>query len=438
MAAGVALTGLGVALLVLLALGTFDSAQRAPTSAGRVPFDVLYRPRTFVARGKQVELRYEIVCPLTGPPEPGFCVPGGTLEVRRSGDSQFDSIQLTSPRPHLAVASVPADYTAGAGFDYYVELHDERGNVRTVPHAGPAAPQRSWTVGRWTTVDLGTHRFGSTQPGETIVTAAWGAGSGRLGLRRGIGPSAFGVGPDGEIVVLDQANRRLAVYAPGDSARPRYVPIRFLGGEGDLAVAPNGTVYVLDSGRPREHVSYVRSYSPRLRFLAETRLAEAPADRLQAGSSGATVHAFPSEQWLPVGRGARLLVPAEQEAGARPAPTFVDGRQIAVLASSREARFALFQGERLAGSWRVTGTTRLGEVQLAEPFGDGLLVVVRLYSARRAEWDVLALTPNGLARRFSVKPVEWATSASRFRLRGASLYALESGRSGVRIVRYAL
>jgi hypothetical protein len=419
-------------------MGMFDSARRAPVSRGRVPFDVLYRPRTFVAHGKQAVLRWEIVCPLTKPPEPGFCVPEGTLEVRRSGDSKFDAIPLTSPRPNLAMASVPAEYTAGAGFDYYVELHDERGNVRTVPRAGPAAPQRSWAIERWTTVDLGRHRFGTARPGDTIVAAAWGAGNGRLGLRRAIGPSAFGVGPREEIVVLDQVNRRLAAYKPGNAARPTYVPIRFLGGEGDLAISPAGTVYVLDAGRPREHVSYIRSYSSRLRPLAETRLAEAPADRLQARSAGAMVHVFPSEQWLPVGRARRLLGPAEQEAGARPAPTFAGGRQIAVLASPREARFALFRGGRVTGSWRVRSATRLGEVQLAEPFGEGLLVVIRRYTATRAEWVVLLLTPHGLVRRFSVKPVEWAGSASRFRLRGASLYALESGRLGARIVRYAL
>jgi hypothetical protein len=439
-AAGLALTGVGVLLLILRAAGTFDPPRRAPVSAGRLPFDVLYRPRTFVSRGKPVELRYEIVCPLTKPPEPGFCVPGGTLHVRRSVDSDFHAIPLTVRRAGLASALVPADYTAGAGFDYYVELHDERGQVRTVPQAGPDAPQRSWAVDRWTTFDLGTHRFGRTRPAETIVAAKWGAGLGRLGLRRGIGASAFAVRPDDAIVVLDQANRRLALYAPDDSARPEYVRIRFLGGEGDLAIAPDGTVYVLDTGRPKEHVFYVRSYSRRLRPLAETRVAEAPSDRLQAGTNGATVHGFPSEEWLPLGHGAQLLGPDEQQARARPAPTFAGGKEVAVLAAPREARFALFRGQRLLGRWRVRSKTPLGEVQLAEPFGNGLLVVLRVHTGRRAEWDVLKLTPDGVAKRFTVDAVEWAGSApaSRFRLRGQSLYSLQSGRSGVRILRYAL
>jgi hypothetical protein len=424
----------GLALLLLaLGIGRGDGSER------HQPFDVLYRPAAFVARGEATMLRYEIVCPLTEPPKPGFCRPGGVLHVRRIGASAFDEIPLTTVREGLAAASVPAEYSAGSGFEYYVDLHDERGASATVPRGGPAAPQRSWAIDRWTTIVLGRHRFGAARRGRAIVAAGWGRGAGRFGLQRGVGPSAFAVAQDGAIVVLDQLNRRLAAY-PAGAARARYVPIRFLGGEGDVAIAPDGTVYVLDAGSPRAHVPFVRTYSRELRAVAATSVAETPTDRIAIGPAGAIVHAFPSEEWLPVGERGRLLAPDEQERGARPARTFPDGRQLVVMASASDARLALFGRDGVVGSWRIRSATPLGEVQLAEPFGRGLLVVLRVHTPTRAEWQVLQLTAHGFADRFSVHPVEWADAAvgGRFRVAGRYLYELRSGRAGVEVARYRL
>jgi len=429
----------GVTLLLLaVGLGRHDGSEPHQPTA-RPPFDVLYRPPSFVARGEPTTLRYEIVCPLTGPPKPGFCRPGGILHLRRTGASEFDEIPLTTVRHGLAIASVPASYSLGSGFEYYVELHDERGGSATVPRGGAAAPQRSWAIDHWTTVDLGRHRFGSTRRGQALVEAGWGRGARRFGLQRGVGPSAFGVAPDGAIVVLDQLNRRLAAY-PAGTSRPRYAPIPFLGGEGDIAIARDGTVYVLDAGSPREHLPFVRAYDRELRALAVTPVAETPSNRLAIGPAGAIVHAVPSEQWLPVGERGRLLAPDEQERRARPARTFRDGRELVVMASAFEAQLALFGRAGVVGSWRIRSVTPLGEVQLAEPYANGLLVVLRAHTATRAEWQVLELTPHGLGDRFSVHPVEWADAGAgaRFRLSGRYLYELRSSRAGVEIARYRL
>jgi hypothetical protein len=352
--------------------------------------------------------------------------------VRRSGDASFDELPLATVGQGRASFSIPARYTTGSGLDYYVEIGDEHGQSRAVPQAGSSAPQHSWTVGRWVTVDLGTHAFGETRRGSVVVTAPWG----ELGQRDRVGPSAFDVGTGGAIVVLDQMNRRLAVYR---GARPRYVPISFLGGEGDLAIAPDGTTYVLDEGKAREHVYVLRSYDSQLQPLASTTIAEAPSGRLHADAHGAIVHASPSEQWLPVGAGDTLLAPNEQQSQARAAPVYGDA-EVVVDATWVEARFALVRNDRPVASWRVASATPLGEVQLAEPYGGGLLVVVRVHSASRAEWQVLELAPDGLARSFSVSTAEWAAAAtgSRFRLHGRALYALRSEQTGVSIVRYGL
>jgi hypothetical protein len=419
--------GAAAAAALFVALHRDGSEPRA-----RIGFDVLYRPPTFVEHGKPVALTYEVVCALEGPPTDGFCRPRGTLHVRRPGASSFDELPLATVGQGRASVSIPSRYTSGSGLDYYAEIEDEHGRARTVPRAGASAPQHSWTVDRWTTVALGRHVFGAPRQAETVVAAPWG----ELGQRRRVGPSAFDVAAGGAIIVLDQANRRLAVY---EGARPRYVAIPFLGGEGDLAIAPDGTTYVLDQGKPREHVAVVRSYDRRLRPLASTTLAEAPSGRLHADEHGAIVHASTSEQWLPVGARGELLPADEQAAQARSAPVY-GGAEVAVDANPAEARFALFRNDRPVASWDVKSATPLGEVQLAEPWDGGLLVVVRVHTTARAEWEVLELTRRGLARSFAVATAEWADAppGSRFRLEDGALYALQSRRTGVAIVRYDL
>jgi hypothetical protein len=272
-----------------------------------------------------------------------------------------------------------------------------------------------------------------------VVVAGLGIGPRELGRLRTVGPSAFDVTADETVVILDQVNRRLAVYPR--SGPPRHTPITFLGGEGDLAIADDGTVYVLDGGRPREHVYFIRSYDRDLKPLATTQLAVGTqGDTIRVGEQGAIVHVFPAEQWLPVGTGRDLLEPDEQEAGAGSGQTFPEGHEVAVAAGRRETRVALFDGDDVIGSWRIRSATPFGEVQLVEPNANGLLAVLRVFSKTRAEWLVLQLTPAGLAKSFSVRPVEDLDSAatSRFRLRENVLYELQSSRTGVRVVKHDL
>lgn len=418
-----------------------STTSRATTSnaVGKPPerpvFDVLYRPPAFVRRGQPVKLTYDVVCPLTAPPKAGFCTPGARFYVRRAGAGKFDAIDLPKGRP--IKVTVPARYAAGIGFDYYIDIRDERGNRRVVPAGGAEAPQRAWVIVRWTTVELGRHRFGDTRGGERVISARFGAGHGQLGRLRSVGPSAFAIARDASIVVLDQINRRLAKYR---GSRVTYAPIRFLGGEGDLDIGPNGTIYVLDRGAATSHVAYVRSYDAAMKPLAATRLGDDQGNVLRVGVQGALVHALPSEQWLPVGGGRELLEPAEQRARARPAQTFAGGVEVAVDAGPRETRVALFRRDRVVASWAVRSRTPLGEVQLAEPYGGGILLVLRLLSGPHAEWQVMRLLPTGAGGNFSIAPVEAADAAPRSRLRrhGATLYVLQSARNGASVVRYRL
>jgi hypothetical protein len=173
--------------------------------------------------------------------------------------------------------------------------------------------------------------------------------------------------------------------------------------------------------------------------IASTRLAEPTADMVRVGPNGPVVHAYPSEMWLPTGAAAPPLTPAEQLATAEPARRVGNG-SVVVRATDEEAMLALVRGDRVVRAWAVQSSTRLGEVQLAEPYGDGLLVVVRVWTERKAEFRVLRLTSAGLAESFEVARAEWAESASlgRFRLRGTTLYQLRSTPAGTEIATFEI
>ena len=215
------------------------------------------------------------------------------------------------------------------------------------------------------------------------------------------------------------------------------MPIAFAGGEGDLAVGRDGTIYLLDAGGARPSVA---AYTPAGDLIAETRLAEPSADMVRVGPRGPIVHAYPSEMWLPTGAGRPPLSPDEQLAGARSARTFGDGVGVVVSASPDEARLALVRGDRVLHTWLLRSSTNLGEVQLAEPFADGLLAVVRLWNEKRAEFRVVRLAPGRAVESFSVDRAEWAETASlsRFRLHGDTLYQLRSTASGVEIATFEI
>jgi hypothetical protein len=161
---------------------------------------------------------------------------------------------------------------------------------------------------------------------------------------------------------------------------------------------------------------------------------------LRIGPAGPVAHAYPAEGWLPVARGQLELAPQDQAAQARSDRPVGGGSGVLVHATPSEARFALVRDDRVLRSWRVTSATPLGEVQLAEPYGNGLLVVLRVWTDAEAEFRVLELTPAGLARSFSVERAEWAESAplSRFRVADGSLYQLRSSPDRAEVVGFDL
>jgi hypothetical protein len=427
----------GVAVGVIAVAGGAVGAAVDSTSADRALRDVLHTPPSLVEQGQPTELRYDVVCQADAYGKP--CTATGTVFVRAGGEHGYRRVALSPARGTVLAATVDVP---AQGLSYFAAIADGAGSSMTVPAAGAAAPQRAWTVSELTQVGLGTHTFGRMRkPDGRALAATWGAGAGALGLLTGreltrIGPSAFDVDRNGNVVVLDQVNNRLARYPAGGLA-PSYRGIGFAGGEGDLAVGADGTVFVLDqSAEP-----VVRSYSPSVALPSTTAVHGTGADMLRSGPEGTFLHGYPGDMWKPVGGGAgALLKPDQQAAGARSGRLAEGGVEIVVRGGQNEALFALVRGDRVLRAWRVSSLTTLGEIQLAEPFGDGMLVVLRVWTPSKAEFVALVLSSNGLADSSAIDSSQWAESAAlgRFRLEGTTLYQLRSTSAGAEVVTFDL
>ena len=430
----------GATVLTVNVVGA--SSPGRPGAAVSSAGEVLHTPPLLVPARQPVELTYDVVCAQADESD-GTCAPRGSVFVRSSGATDFEELSLAGEPEGQLSAVVPPAYTGGAGFDYYAQIDTGGREPAIVPAGAADAPQHIWSLESWTTVDLGAHRFGETEPPSSILAElSWGKGRRMLGLDSGreqsrIGPSAFDLAPDSSAVVLDQVNDRLLVTRT--NADPSELPIEFAGGEGDLAVGDDGTIYVLDVGGAGAD-PVVRSYAPSGDLIAGTPLAEPVADMVRAGPDGPLVHSYPSEMWLPTGSGRPPLAPEEQIVAAHAGRSVAGGLAVVVRASPAEAKLALVRGDRVVRSWVVRSSTNLGELQLVEPYANGLLVVLRVWTETEAEFRVLRLTPDGMAASFAVDRAEWAETASlsRFRLRGSTLYQLRSAPSGVEIAAFEI
>jgi hypothetical protein len=424
----------------VLTVNVVGASSPAPVAARAAGFgEILHTPVLLSRAGTSVELSYDAVCGALKDEPGSHCSPSGSVFVRPVGGSTFAKLPLEREADGLLSAVVPAA-DAGKGFDYYVVMDNGRGRAATLPEAGAEAPQHVWALTDWTTIDVGAAHFGrSRAPSSVLRELSWGRGDAAIGLDSGreqsrIGPSAFDVAPDGSVVVLDQVNHRLAVLRRG--GRAAHVPIEFSGGEGDIAVDRMGAIYVLDSASK----PMVRAFTAAGASIAATPVAEPTADMIRVGPSGPLVHSYPSEMWLRTGPGRPPLGPEQQLASAQAARSTGGGLGVVVHASPADVKLALVRGDRVVRAWLLRGESSFGEVQLAEPYGDGMVVVVRLWNEKHAEFRVLRLAPEGLVQSFDVAPAEWAESASlsRFRLHGSTLYQLRSDPSGIEIATFEI
>ena len=274
-----------------------------------------------------------------------------------------------------------------------------------------------------------------------MVAAHWGSEVGEAGLAGSrdlgfSGPSSFDVAADGTIAVLDQVNARVERWS---RRRVEAVSVDVSGGLADFGLEPGGPMDVLEPPNRMIPAPVLRSFRGDGSVRWTQRLSDRTWAKLAVGPAGPAVQQQPSEQWLPVAEhGAALGRPAQAERG-RPGRPLANGRELVVeRVGAGELRLAELEGDAVGRSWRVTSATPLGEVQLAEPNGNRIVVVTKAYTDDRSEYVALVLDRSGIVFSFAVESLEWAESAplSRFRLSGGSLYRLGSTRAGLFIDRF--
>jgi hypothetical protein len=422
------------------------STSTASGPALAVPgLDAVHLPSVLTTKDEPVTLRFAIVCPPRADGEP--CDGSGSVYVRAGQSGAFR--RLTLSRGEVSgegryFVELPREIASSReGFSYYAVLRDDAtGATVTVPAGGETAPQRSFPLRDATEVVLGPHTFGRDRaPDERVVTAPWGSDVGEVGLAGSrelgfSGASSFDVASDGTVVVLDQVNGRVERWS---RAGVEATNLQISGGLADFALEPDGTIDVLEAPNRTIPAPVLRSFRGDGSLRWAQRLSDRTWAKLAAGPAGPTVQQQPSEQWLPVADHGSALDRSAQAGRGRPGRPFGNGREVVVeRVGAGELRLAELVGNVVVRSWRITSATPLGEVQLAEPHGNRLVVVTKTYTDERSECVVLVLDRSGVSNSFAVESLEWAESAplARFRLAGSSLYRLGSTRAGLFVDRF--
>jgi hypothetical protein len=416
----------------------------APASPG---VDAVHVPPVLTRAAEPVTLRYAIVCAPRDDGEP--CDGSGSVYVRAGQSGPFQQLMLERGEDSSDgryFVDLPREIVSSrAGFSYYATLSGgANGATITVPAGGGAAPQRSFPLRAAAEVALGVHAFSRGRlPDERVVAAAWGSQVGQAGLVGSrelglVGPSSFDVAADGSVTLLDQVNSRVQHWS---RAGVRATSIDVGAGLADFALEPGGVLDVLEPPSRLSPAPTLRSFRGDGTPRWAQRLSDRTWAKLAMGPAGPVVQQQPSEQWLPIAEHGAAFGRAAQAGHGRPGRPFANGREVMVeRIGEGELRLAELVGDAVVRSWRITSATPLGEVQLAEPHGNRLVVVTKTYTDDRSEYVVLVLDRTGIVNRFAVESLEWTESAplARFRLAGSSLYRLGSSHAGLFVDRFDL
>jgi hypothetical protein len=430
--------GIAAGVIGGVVLTSVSAAVPAPVATAPAALDALHVPPVLTLRGEPIRLRYALICPPRDDGSPcdgsgivslraGRAGPFTAYPLRRGEESKDGRYYVDVPR---AIAAAPS------GFSYFAVLRDNAtGATVTVPSGGAQAPQVSVPLVGAVTVPLGEHAFGGVRPPDArAANAVWGSRPADVGLSGTrelgfTGPSSFDVEPDGTVDLLDSVNQRVLRFASG---RRQIVPL-----DGDLRLAdfaaePSGVFDVVDlHGRLRRFAADgTPAWTQKLSDRTWVKLAR-----------GATVLAEPSEQWMPVAGNAGPLTRAAQADAAHTDKALANGRDILVdRVGTGELRLAEIGGGGPQRSWRIASATPLGEVQLVQSLGNGIVVVTHAYTDARDEFVVLVLDDGGLAQSFSLDSASWTETAplARFRLAAGALYRLKTTQTGAVVDRFDL
>jgi hypothetical protein len=424
--------GIAVGVIGGVVLASVSAAGPSPARAGPALIEATHVPPVLRLAGEPVRLRYAIVC---APRDDGLpCEGSGTVYVRRGEEGRFQALPLRRGGESKD-GRYYADVRPG-DFQYYAVLRDNATGANiTLPSGGADAPHLSLSLTDAVPVALGRHLFGRVRaPDVRVAEASWGSaphdvglgGSRELGFS---GPSSFDVEADGTVDILDSVNARVLRWRHDGR---EVVPLPGTTELSDFAVDPAGGFDVLDA----------RGTLHSFGFDGEPRWSRQLSDRTWAKlEHGPIVLQEPSEQWMPVAEQGGPLTPGEQARAAHAGRPLASGHELLVdRVGANELRVAEARGGAPLRSWRITSETPLGEVQLAEPHGEDIVVVTHAYTDEQDEFLVLVLDRTGLAASFSVASDSWTETAplARFRLVRGSLYRFRTTEAGAVVDRFAL
>ena len=438
--------GITIGILSGVAL-TSGSAGTSVLPASPEFIDGAHVPPALTLSEEPITLRYAILCTPRADGAP--CDGSGNVFLRPGQSGPFRRLELQRGADSLNgryFVRVPDEIAANRdGLSYYALLRDDAtGAETTIPAGGAAAPQVSLPLRKTIAADLGLHVFGRSRPRDArVVAAPWGSAVGEAGLAGSrelgfTGPSSFDVELGGVVTMLDQVNQRIERW---DGGRPSATPAQVSGGLADLAVEPDGSVDVLEPPDRITPAPVLRRFTRGGALQWTQRLSDRMWSKLETGPDGPVVLQAPSEQWMPTAANDARLDRENQAKRGKQGRRLANGRDLVVdRVGSGELRLAETAGQRVVRSWRITSATPLGEVQLAEPLGNRLVIVLKTYTDERADYEVLTLDDSGVVQRFSVDAAEWAESAplARFRLAGRFLYHFGSTSGGAFVDRFDL
>jgi hypothetical protein len=438
-------TSIAVAAVSFGATAVAQSEQAPPQAL----LEATHLPPLLVMPGERVNLAFDVHCADAGVEDTEqTCELGGPLFVRGGSTGPFRQLALAEGDAaglrRVGAAIPDAVAQDPKGFEYYAEIEAGGSGDRVRVPAGDAATYHAYPMRNAVEVELAPRQFGSIRRGSRVVSASWGDGSQEIGLESGpnadpIGASSFDVDASGAVVLLDEAHRRALRFIRTEHA-PEVIPLSIDGHLADLTVDENGSLDVLESVAPTGRGPLVRRFDRAGRPLGAVESAERSPSQIRIGPTGPVVLEHPSHLWVPVASNGLSLPPEEQLRHGRVGRPLRSGAEVIVFRTGDELRLAMLSRGHFQTSWRIVSPEQLGEVQLAEPLGNRLVVVVRVYDERSDEFRVLALDRRGLVQQFAVDSADWAETAplSRFRLVGGSLYQLGSNPSGAFVDRYDL
>lgn len=423
------------------------AAETRNITAGHVP-------PLLTTAGESPTLRYAITCG-------SYCQPGGEVRFVNGVGATISSVGLVQDKNSTGelVANVPSSISSNPnGFSYYAVLTNERtGDETTVPAGGAMAPSQSKRMQKLQRITLEPHTFGSVRAAaERMVDIPWGTGPDQVGLLGGeestaIGPSAFDVGAEGDVTLLDQNNKRVMRWHGTQQGTTTGVDVS--GGIADMSVGADGTIYVLEPhGRGQGPTPLLETFTPAGELRSSGHIAERTGDRIRVTPSGPVVRQYPSEQWMPLEEPAnglrdvlgrplstipKALNRVKQAAGGRPGLPGMGG-DVTVQTDGHTIRVAETLGNIVKRSWEVQTPSDLAEIQLAQATQNGLVLITRVYTDTDSEFLVMTFNSRGLVSKFALDTADWAETAplTRFRLVGNSLYQLGSTPSGTHIDRF--